>query len=214
MSLTLSNYNHIIWDWNGTLLDDAWLCVEVMNDILRRRAMPPLSRSRYEEIFGFPVLDYYQLLEFDFEKEPFETVSTQFVEGYEARRTECRLRPEAEPVLRQAERLGIGQTIISSSQHRYLIDAVNQIGMAAMFDNLLGLDNLHANGKIDIAIRWMSTAGVEPAEAILVGDTLHDLEVADILGVTCCLIPSGHQSRSRLEAGGAAVIDTLTELLP
>ncbi|MDH5646585.1 MAG: hypothetical protein OEZ01_11285, partial [Candidatus Heimdallarchaeota archaeon] len=32
-----TRYEHIIWDWNGTLLDDAWLCVEIMNSMLAKR---------------------------------------------------------------------------------------------------------------------------------------------------------------------------------
>ena len=30
---------HVLWDWNGTLLDDAWLCVEVVNRLRAARRM-------------------------------------------------------------------------------------------------------------------------------------------------------------------------------
>ena len=43
----LQKYRHIIWDWNGTLLDDAWLCVEILNEILRRRNEQPVTHERY-----------------------------------------------------------------------------------------------------------------------------------------------------------------------
>ena len=46
---------HVIWDWNGTLLDDAVLCVEVMNVVLARRKLPPLTAERYADRFRFPV---------------------------------------------------------------------------------------------------------------------------------------------------------------
>ena len=73
MKLDLTRYSHILWDWNGTLLDDAWLCVDVMNSMLTERKLQPLTLQRYRDIFSFPVKDYYLLLGFDFEKEPFET---------------------------------------------------------------------------------------------------------------------------------------------
>ncbi|NCY21717.1 HAD family hydrolase, partial [bacterium] len=38
--MRLKKYRHLIWDWNGTLLDDAWLCREIMNGQLRRRGLP------------------------------------------------------------------------------------------------------------------------------------------------------------------------------
>ena len=54
-----SKYKHIIWDWNGTLLDDAWLCVDVINGVLSRRNMSTISLRQYQELFNFPVIDYY-----------------------------------------------------------------------------------------------------------------------------------------------------------
>ena len=56
----MRGFDHVIWDWNGTLLDDAWLCVDVMNGMLCRRALPVLTPAKYEESFDFPVLDFYR----------------------------------------------------------------------------------------------------------------------------------------------------------
>jgi hypothetical protein len=53
-------YSDIVWDWNGTLLDDAWLCREIMNEQLITRGLPALSMQRYGAIFGFPVKTYYE----------------------------------------------------------------------------------------------------------------------------------------------------------
>ena len=78
-------YKHIIWYWNGTLFDDAWLCVEVMNNVLSRRNMPLLTRDRYMETFDFPVKDYYRKLGFNFKSEPFEISGTEFIVGYNKR---------------------------------------------------------------------------------------------------------------------------------
>ena len=59
-------YKHILWDWNGTLLDDMWLCVESLNRILKKRERPPLDEKTYKETFSFPVKKYYETLGFDF----------------------------------------------------------------------------------------------------------------------------------------------------
>ena len=86
---------HVIWDWNGTLLDDAWLCVEVMNELLVEHSLPAVDAQRYEALFTFPVVEYYRQLGFDFERTPFEEVGTAFIEGYQARQHECELQPHA-----------------------------------------------------------------------------------------------------------------------
>ena len=74
---------HVIWDWNGTLLDDAWLCREIMNGQLRKRGLPTLRAERYEAIFDFPVEGYYRKVGFDWKKESFEEAGTEFIVEYE-----------------------------------------------------------------------------------------------------------------------------------
>ena len=51
------NYNHIVWDWNGTLLDDRWLCIEAINFVLKSREMRLVSTKEYRDLFCFPVID-------------------------------------------------------------------------------------------------------------------------------------------------------------
>ena len=81
-------YKHIIWDWNGTLLDDAWLCREIMNEQLDEQNLPQISMQHYADIFRFPVKDYYKAVGFDFEKTSFETLSDAFIEQYEKQKKE------------------------------------------------------------------------------------------------------------------------------
>ena len=75
-------YKHIVWDWNGTLLDDRWLCVESINRILKKRKMPLTLEKTYKETFCFPVIKYYETLGFDFIKESFKDLSIEFIEYY------------------------------------------------------------------------------------------------------------------------------------
>ena len=48
-------YRHFIWDWNGTLLNDAWLCVDIINSMLEERGIERVTAERYAQIFGFPL---------------------------------------------------------------------------------------------------------------------------------------------------------------
>jgi phosphoglycolate phosphatase len=104
--MDLSVYRHLIWDWNGTLLDDAWLCRDIMNGQLRKRGLPTLSAERYEAIFDFPVEGYYRKVGFDWRKESFEEAGTEFIVEYEKRKTECRLQIGAQELLKRVESAG------------------------------------------------------------------------------------------------------------
>jgi phosphoglycolate phosphatase len=203
-------YKHIIWDWNGTLFDDAWLCLETMNTLLSKRGLPLLTAERYQQIFDFPVIEYYRRLGFDFSVEPFFALSTEFILAYKQRLLECRLRPEALAVLQRNYKQGLTQSILSASKQASLEEALNHFGISEMFVAVAGLDNHHAFGKVDLGQRLISTLAVNQRDILLIGDTVHDYEVAQAMGVDCCLIPGGHQAYSRLTASGARVSESLT----
>ena len=68
----MKKYRYIFWDWNGTLLDDVWLCVDIINYMLIKRGKSEITQSQYREIFDFSVKGYYKKAGFDFKTEPFE----------------------------------------------------------------------------------------------------------------------------------------------
>lgn len=207
-----ARYKHILWDWNGTLWDDAWLCVEIINQMLHQRGLPAITREQYQELFGFPVIDYYRKLGFDFSTEPFVTISTEFISAYEGRKSECALRYDALELLKSNHQNGVSQSILSASKQIQVEEAVTKLGISDIFTAIMGLDNHHAFGKVDIGKKWISETDLALQEILLIGDTLHDYEVAKAMGIDCYLIPSGHQSQHRLAACGAKVIASFADL--
>ena len=206
-------YRHVVWDWNGTLLDDGWLCVDVMNGVLRSRHMPELSIDRYRDVFNFPVIDYYRALGFDFQQESFEVVGTEFIEAYEARRHEARLHTDTIAVLNHLRDAGISQSVLSAYRQETLDELIAWFGLTDYFDRLVGLQDHYAHSKIDNGVRWIAELSHRPHDVLLIGDSVHDFEVAEAMNVDCILIANGHQSRARLGACGAPVLDALSQLL-
>ena len=203
---------HIIWDWNGTLLDDLELCLEIINGMLKERELPAITRESYLEVFDFPVKNYYQKLGFDFSLEPFEAVSDQFIQAYERGRPECQLMDGSREILAALSSRRISQSILSASRRVYLTKAVQEYGIESHFNSIEGLDNHHAAGKLELAYQFLEFCPFDPAEMLLVGDTTHDGDIARALGVDCMLIPNGHHSRERLAATGLPVLNSLLEL--
>ncbi|MCB1068814.1 MAG: HAD family hydrolase [Kiritimatiellae bacterium] len=204
---------HVVWDWNGTLLDDAWLCCEVMNQLLAARGMPAMTMERYQAIFEFPVIRYYQALGFDFEREPFEVVGTEFIQRYEQRRHECKLRPEAVAVLETLRQRGLGQSILSAYKQNTLEELLAFHRVSDFFDHILGLSDHYAADKSGQGLALMERLGLDPRSVLLVGDTTHDVEVAARMGVQVTLIAAGNQSLSKLQACGVPMLGSLEELL-
>ena len=205
-------YKHIIWDWNGTLLDDGWLFVDVMNTILKRREMNTITLEKYREIFGFPVKNYYTKLGFDLEKEPFEESGMEFIKGYENRRYEAQLYPQVIPLLSDLQTIGISHSILSA-QHQTLLDDLTQYyNIREHFIQVIGLDNHYAHSKVENGIQWVNRLKLNAQEVLLIGDTDHDFEVAETIGVDCLLLSHGHHSPDRLQKTGATVVQGLNDV--
>ncbi|MFP4259467.1 MAG: HAD family hydrolase [Opitutales bacterium] len=209
----MSRYRHIIWDWNGTLLNDTWLCVEVLNGLLSRRGRLPISAEDYRANFGFPVIHFYAYLGFETDVEAFEQVSREFIGSYEARwLQECALHPEAADVLGGMAAGGLTHSVLSAAKQEALEVGIGHFGIRDYFHGLCGTDNIYARGKIEQGRRWIEGLDWDPREVVLVGDTLHDYEVAEAMGTDCILMTHGHHSPERLVATGKPVAHSLREV--
>jgi phosphoglycolate phosphatase len=204
-------YKHIIWDWNGTLLDDRLFCIEIMNQVLQKRGMKAMSESWFLDNFCFPVKDYYIKLGFDFNKESFEISGSEFINGYMNRVDEISLHSDAVFVLNKAKNLGLTQSILSASSQAMLDDSLKYHEINSFFIKILGQDNHYAYGKEQSGKEWVQQLNFNSNKIILIGDTLHDKEVADIIGADCALVGTGHVSSKRLKETGAPVFNNLME---
>ncbi len=205
-------YKHIIWDWNGTLFNDVWLCVEVLNGVLKKWGKKQTDLVSYKQLFGFPVKDYYERLGFDFSVEPFDEIANQFIEEYNRRRPEGNLHDGAIEVLEYIKASGLAQSILSAYHQQLLEDVVNYFGIRGYFEKLIGLDDYYANSKVHLGRGLIKDLDLEPQQILLIGDTIHDFEVAKDIGVDCVLLSCGHQNGERLDVCGCKVIDSPGQL--
>ncbi|MFZ9874505.1 MAG: HAD family hydrolase [Candidatus Methylacidiphilales bacterium] len=210
--MKLKKYRHLIWDWNGTLLDDAWLCREIMNQQLHRRGLPVLSAERYEEIFDFPVEKYYRAVGFDWSRESFQEAGTEFIVEYERRKQECTLQPGGKALLAELAAGGWSQAVLSAYSHHTLEEFLGHFGVRQHFRSVAGSRDHYAAGKVGHGLKMLEELHVSPQETLLIGDTTHDAEVARAMGVDCVLVPCGHNSRIRLAGCGVPVVENLAAL--
>jgi phosphoglycolate phosphatase len=209
----IQKFQHIVWDWNGTLLNDTSLCHNIINSVLKSKNIKTLSLEDYRHIFDFPVKKYYAKAGFDFTEYSFEEVGKQWMDEYEIRKGETSLFEGAHDVLDYISSLGIGQSVLSAYSHDTLVEIINTHGLTKYFSHVTGLDHIYATSKLEIGRELIKKINVPPQKMVLIGDTLHDLEVAGDLGIHCILIANGHQSRERLLKSGSPVLNDIRELI-
>jgi len=200
----------IIWDWNGTLLNDTDICIETINDLLKNRNLPKLDREKYLTVFGFPVIDYYRRIGFDFSVEPFDIPAMQYINLYTQKAKECQLHNATIPVLTFFKSKGFKQLVLSASELGLLQASISYFKISHFFDDLAGLDNHHATSKTDIGKLLLKSHSIPPETACLIGDTTHDFDVAREIGCRCILVADGHQPAYKLKETGAIVVEKLS----
>lgn len=204
---------NIIWDWNGTLLNDIDLCINSINELLIARKLSSVEKATYKEIFSFPVQDYYQALGFDFEKEDFSIPAHQFIDLYKKGFDACKMQKNAVEVLQNLKNRGFQQFVLSAMEHEMLENTLKKKGISKFFKDVAGLQDHYAVSKIQQGFQLIKKHQIDVKNTWLIGDTIHDFEVAEELGVRSILITDGHQSKQRLLKTEALVIDSLFQLL-
>lgn len=212
--MQINNYQHIIWDWNGTLLNDVNLCADIMNNLLKTRSLPTITLEKYREIFTFPVKDYYIKAGYDFVNESFEEISVDFISEYESRKAGCTLYPFAAEILQLFRSLKIRQHLLSAYKQNNLEDIIKHYGIEKYFNSVRGLDHIYADGKMELGRQLMKDilSNGKENKILLIGDTIHDYEVAQGLNTDCILVGNGHQNSEKLKSLNIPVFNNLEEL--
>jgi phosphoglycolate phosphatase len=205
-------YESVIWDWNGTLLDDVDVALEIVNDLLEECGVPRLTTDRYREIFDFPVTLYYERAGLDFNRHDFNWISERFCNRFEREFDRVALFSSAPEILRAVRESGMRQFLLSGTEHYALHRMTSRRGALDFFDAAKGLHDNKAAGKHGAAQDMMEQFQLQPARTVMIGDTTHDADVARHLGVDCILVSSGHHSRDRLILKDCPVVDSLSAL--
>jgi len=205
-------YTHVIWDWNGTLLDDTDWCLTVINTLLADRNLPAVKNiDAYRDIFGFPVIDYYRRAGFDFDSEPFEIPAKEFIKLYHSDDSRFRLFDGAAETLWAVKDMGLKQIILSASELNNLRSKTALFDIERYLDDIIGISNIYAESKLKIGQAYISENNICGGKAVLIGDTVHDYEVASELGIDCLLIANGHQHKHTLLECGVPVLNNIKE---
>lgn len=205
----------VIWDWNGTLLDDTLLCYRIANDMRVERGMSPMADvEEYRRVFRFPVIEYYRAMGYTFETESYDDVSVEFHRLYEQRVPDCPLYPEAREALAAVHARGVEQLLLSVTLQKRLEQQARMTGVDGYFSRILGQRDDLGTGKAEMARQTIRESGLQPADVLFVGDTNHDAEIAASIGCRAALLTKGHQPREMLQRCGATPIDSLLDILP
>ncbi|MEE4819166.1 HAD family hydrolase [Pseudomonas alliivorans] len=211
--LHFTGVEHVVFDWNGTLIDDIDLAVFAVNRCGEHYGVAPITADQYRARFDFPIASFYAALGFDLDCVPFPIIVRRYLEHFDAHVAECPLQPYVIEFLDAARRAGIGVSILSASHCDVLVQTLKAKGLYDRFEHVVGLNHNQATSKTAEALVLQKTLGTPASRTLFVGDTLHDFDVACSAGWSPVLVSTGHQDSERLRLSGAPLFRNLGELL-
>ena len=204
-------YDYLVLDFNGTIIDDVDLCLNILNHLLEERNYKKVSLEEYKHIFTFPIKKYYINAGFDLERYSFTSISNEFISLYQKASLNCKLYEGINELIDKCNNNRIKVVLLSASQIDNLKEQTDHFGLSEKFEAILGTSTIEAASKVEIGKNYFKDK--QDKKILFVGDTTHDAEVASAIGADALLITHGHQARDiLLKANPLKVIDSFKEV--
>lgn len=203
---------HLVWDWNGTLIDDLSVVIEATNAAFGSVGGPVVTAAEHRRDFRRPIVEYYaQVLGRAVDETEFASLDKVFHDAYQSRLATCQLTTDAETALRAWPGT---QSLLSMWFHEELLPAVAGYGLTAHFNRIDGRRQVRpgvADHKAPHLIAHLAALELDGSRVVLVGDTVDDAVAAAAAGAGCVLYAGGFSDPELLRATGAPVVETLVE---
>ena len=201
---------HLVWDWNGTLLDDLHLVVSSTNAAFASVGARPVDSDEHRRQFRRPVAEFYaEILERAIDDEEFGRLDRIFHDAYRLGLTSTTL---ADDALAAIKSWPGSQSLLSMWFHSELVPAVETYGLAGIFARVDGLrTEIGGDLKAGHLARHLAELQVTGDRVVLIGDSLDDAAAAASVGGAAVLYTGGFTHPARLRAAGLPVADTLVE---
>ncbi len=205
---------YIFLDFNGTVLDDVDLCLNLLNEMLKEKENKTVDLVEYKKIFDFPIIKYYIAAGFDFTKYTFEELANYFIVEYTKRNlTESKIFLDLEDFVCSVKKQGYKVVICSASKKVLLLEQLKDFKILDLFYDVIGLDNHYAASKLDLAKEYVKNIDIDLGESYFIGDTTHDALVGEECGLNVILIDRGHQSEDVLTKTKKPILHSFSETL-
>jgi phosphoglycolate phosphatase-like HAD superfamily hydrolase len=201
---------HLVWDWNGTLLDDLSLVITATNAAFAAVGGPVTDADAHRRQFRRPIADYYgEVLGRAVDQDEFQQLDKVFHDAYRLGLVNVGLAADAQAAMRAWPGT---QSLLSMWFHEELVPVVEGFGLTGLLARVDGLRAAIGGGhKRDHLVEHLTALGVPGERAVLIGDSVDDAHAAESVGAACVLYTGGFTDPELLRRTGAPVVDSLTE---
>jgi phosphoglycolate phosphatase-like HAD superfamily hydrolase len=206
---------HLVWDWNGTLLDDNHAVMAGVNAVCAAFGRDAIELDYWRSIYRRPLTDCYtDLLRRALSEQDWAEIDRFYHDTYRELLHTCRLAPGVPDELHRWRAAGRSQSLLSMWFHHELVPLVTELQLAELFGRIDGLRIAVGGGsKTEHLVEHLAAQRLDPADVVLIGDALDDAVAARAVGARCVLVTTGVTSRAQLRDADVPVADSVPDAL-
>ena len=199
-----------VFDCDGTLIDgQAGIC-DAMEQAFTQHRLPKPQRNDIRRAVGLSLPQALRTLLPEARTEVHDEVADSYKRAFRAAREGGQLQqplyPGIAPLLDALRNAGWLLGVATGMSQRGLGHCLARHGLSAHFVTLQTTDNHPSKPHPAMLEAALLEAGAEPAQAVMIGDTVFDVTMACEAGVPAVGVDWGYHERAELLAAGAQFV--------
>jgi phosphoglycolate phosphatase len=206
-------YELLVFDWDGTLIDSAGAIVWCIQSACRDLGLPVPDAARASHVIGLGLQDALAYAVPGLARADYGKMVERYRMHFLSRDAEIPLFRGAAELLSGLREGGHTLAIATGKSRAGLARALDNTGLRPLFSSSRCADQCAPKPAPDMLFELMDELGTATANTLMVGDTVHDLQMAAAAGVPAVAVSYGAHPKADLVAlGPAACVDSVEEL--
>jgi len=211
--MNVDKYELVIFDWDGTLMDSTAVIARSLQAACRDVGCPVPSEEEALFVIGLNIADTFKRVVPDLDEEGRRRLADRYRHHFLAGESEAPLFGGVREMLADLHGRGRRLAVATGKARRGLDRALDATRLREWFEATRCADEGFAKPHPGMLLGLLDVTGVDPARALMVGDTTHDLELAANAGVDAVAVTYGAHPESLLMTRPAqARVGSVTEL--
>ena len=206
----------LVFDWDGTLMDSIGTIVACTQATIRELALGELPERTIRGTIGLGLKETIDILSPGCDEELYGRILETYRQHWHSTYRDMPLLfgGVGEMLAALADE-GYLMAVATGKSRRGLDYALEQTGLRGLFHATRTADEAFSKPHPQMLLDILDELGVAPKDAVMIGDTTYDLEMARSARTHGVGVTSGGHSREELERlGPLACLDQVVELAP
>lgn len=193
-----TRFELIIFDWDGTLSDSVGLITDLMIQSFLLHNVSPPSRMEVADILGIKLSEAFKILLKEKDQNASELILNSYIDLYNQSSNKVKLFDGVELGIKELHRYGYKIAIATGGGRNYLDSCLAQTSIKDFINVTKTSDDCFSKPHPQMCNEILNELIIEPEKSIVIGDSIHDLQMAKNAGISSLAVTYGAHKQDSL----------------